>query len=215
VRRRMTREESAEQTRRRLLEAAEAVFLERGFHAATLDGVAERAGFTTGAVYSRFESKADLFLALLDERNPRTVRAFADMAAGARSAAELVGSFGRWWTERLREGPAWSLVLVEFWTSVGRDPDLRGRFADSHARLMSSVAEVIDAAAEDLGVRLAISPIDLARVTSALGRGLELERLLNPDAVDDALTAWAFGAFADEPGELATPMSMSSTRKVM
>jgi AcrR family transcriptional regulator len=194
--RRLTREESAKRTRRRLLEAAEAVFLERGFHAAALEGVAERAGFTIGAVYSRFESKPDLFLALLEERNPRRAQAFARFLSEAQSAAEFVGSFGRWWSERMSEGPAWSLVVVEFWTSAGRDPVLRERFAESHERLLSSIADVIDEVAARLDVELPVSSRELARVTTALGRGLALERLLDPDAVAGAVIKWAFDALA-------------------
>jgi AcrR family transcriptional regulator len=207
--RRLTREESAAQTRRRLLEAAESLFVERGFHSASLEAVADRAGFSKGAVYSRFDSKADLFLALLDERNPRTVQAFAKLVAEAQSAAELVGSFGRWWAERLGEAPAWSLVLIEFWTSAGRDRALRDRFAESHERLMSALADLIDDAVERLGVQLAVPSLDLARVTTALGRGLELERLVNPEAFDEALTAWAFNSFAGPDTGFAEPMSIS------
>ena len=194
MRSRLTREESAEQTRRRLLEAAESLFLERGFHAASLEAVAERAGFSTGAVYSRFDSKADLFLALLDARYPRTVDAFKKVAADAETGEELVGSFGRWCAERLREGPAWSLVLVEFWTSAGRDPALRERFAASHEHLIAAGADVIEEAASRLDVRLAISARELVRVTAALGRGLALERLLNPDVITDDLITRSFDA---------------------
>jgi AcrR family transcriptional regulator len=166
-------------------------------------------------VYSRFESKADLFLALLEERNPRTVRAFATVVGEAQSGSEFVGSFGRWWSERLSEGPAWSLVLVEFWTSAGRDPALRERFAQSHERLMSSVADVIDEAAARLEVELPVSSRDLARVTTALGRGLAIERLLNPEGVDDAVITWAFDAFGVAQSELAPSMSISSEGTVM
>jgi AcrR family transcriptional regulator len=208
--RRLTRAESTQRTRRRLLDAAEAVFLERGFHAATLDGVAERAGFTIGAVYSRFESKADLFLALLEERNPPRVRAFARMVDEAQSGSELMGSFGRYWSQRLSEGPAWPLVVIEFWTSAGRDPVLRERFTESHDRLVSSVAAVIDDAAARLDVELPVSSRELARVTIALGRGLALERLLDPDAVDGAVITWAFDALGVAHSEQVSPMSISS-----
>jgi AcrR family transcriptional regulator len=204
MRSRLTREESAEQTRRRLLEAAESLFLERGFHAASLEAVAERAGFSTGAVYSRFDSKADLFLALLDARYPRTVDAFKKVVADAETGEELVGSFGRWWAERLREGPAWSLVLVEFWTSAGRDPALRERFAASHERLIAAGADVIEEAASRLDVRLAISARELVRVTAALGRGLALERLLDPEAVTDDLITRSFDALTAPKTELVS-----------
>ena len=69
---RLSRAESAALTRRRLLEAAQRVFFERGFHGASLEAVAEEAA-TKGAVYSRFASKADLFLAYQEERNERTI----------------------------------------------------------------------------------------------------------------------------------------------
>jgi AcrR family transcriptional regulator len=61
--------------------SARQLFLRRGFHAASLEQVAEEAGFTIGAVYSRFGTKADLFLAILDEHIDRLV-AEVDRVAG-------------------------------------------------------------------------------------------------------------------------------------
>jgi AcrR family transcriptional regulator len=58
-------------TRAQLLDAALRVFLRRGFHAASLDEIAEEAGYTTGAVYSNFKGKEDLFLAVLDAEAQR------------------------------------------------------------------------------------------------------------------------------------------------
>lgn len=56
--------EDAEKTRETLLDAAEAVFLEKGFAAATLEDIARTAGLTRGAVYWHFENKQDLFDAM-------------------------------------------------------------------------------------------------------------------------------------------------------
>jgi AcrR family transcriptional regulator len=212
MRRLLTREESAQRNAGRLLDAAEMVFIERGYHATTVGAVAARAGLTTGAIYSRFGSKADLFLALLEARNARALPAAAAMFGEADSAEELVATFGRWWAARLAEGPAWSLALIEFWTSAGRDPALLERFAESHRRLMSAIGEVIDAAAARIGVELAVPSTDLARVTSALGRGLEIERLLDEAAVDDQLIAWAFDAFAQPDARTLLVESKSSAR---
>ncbi|WP_336646661.1 TetR/AcrR family transcriptional regulator [Microbacterium sp. USHLN186] len=55
---------SRENTRARLLDAAEQVFAEVGLEGATVEAVCERAGFTRGAFYSNFESKDELFLTL-------------------------------------------------------------------------------------------------------------------------------------------------------
>ncbi|MDQ3789200.1 MAG: TetR/AcrR family transcriptional regulator, partial [Actinomycetota bacterium] len=63
---RLSRTESVALTRARLLDAAEEVFAEHGFGRTTLEQIAERAGYTRGAVYANFTSKDDLFLAVLD-----------------------------------------------------------------------------------------------------------------------------------------------------
>src|SRR5258705_13817864 len=76
-----------EDTRRRLLEAARRVFLKRGWFGTSLEMIVREAGLTKGAVYSRFKSKADLFLALLEERIAERI---VDTEAGAAPAPGTV-----------------------------------------------------------------------------------------------------------------------------
>ena len=64
--RRMTREESRAATRERLLAAARSVFARSGFHGASVEEIASEAGFSTGALYSNFDGKEDLFLVLME-----------------------------------------------------------------------------------------------------------------------------------------------------
>ena len=61
------RAERKERTKVELIDAARSVFLRRGFHGASLDEIAEEAGYTKGAVYSNFDGKDDLFLAILGD----------------------------------------------------------------------------------------------------------------------------------------------------
>ncbi len=63
---RLTREQSRAQTRERLLEAARGVFARNGFHGSSVEEIASAAGFSTGALYSNFEGKEDLFLVLME-----------------------------------------------------------------------------------------------------------------------------------------------------
>jgi AcrR family transcriptional regulator len=65
---RLSRAEQNDRNRSLLLAAARRVFLARGYYAATLEQIADEAGFSKGVVYSRFASKADMFLALLEDR---------------------------------------------------------------------------------------------------------------------------------------------------
>src|SRR5258708_19886673 len=90
----LTPERRRQQTRDYLLAAAAQVFAERGFHGATLDEVAAVAGFTKGAVYSNFNSKDDLFLALLESRyesETTSLRAYLDAADRPHHAAAFLG----------------------------------------------------------------------------------------------------------------------------
>ncbi len=107
---RLSRAEQNDRSRALLPAAARRVFLANGYDAATLEQIADEAGFSKGVVYSRFASKADMFLALLEDR-------IAERAA--RNAAlprQLAGSgtsppFSTWRSGRSaarRAGGCWS-----------------------------------------------------------------------------------------------------------
>src|SRR4051794_16274585 len=97
---RMTRAESKQHTREALLAAAREVFARDGFHGATLERVAQEAGFTKGAVYSAFDSKADLFLAVYEARVAE--RAARSRVQEPQSFAEAVRVGAAEWREVMR-----------------------------------------------------------------------------------------------------------------
>ncbi|MEM9557139.1 MAG: TetR family transcriptional regulator [Acidobacteriota bacterium] len=76
---RKTKEET-EQTRRRILDVALDVFAETGYTRSSLQDIADRAGFTRGAVYWHFKNKADLFAALGDDIEGESIEAFEDLS---------------------------------------------------------------------------------------------------------------------------------------
>lgn len=190
---RLTRAESAALTRHRLLQAAQRVFFERGFHGASLEVVAEEAGLTKGAVYSRFASKADLFLAYQEERNERTIQ-----RAGAELAALQPGDWPpdviveHWRHRLLHEPQEQSLLVIEFWASACRDPEVQRRFSEQHERLLQHVADDLDAAATRLGLTLPLPAVDLVRLSTGIAHGLTLEQLMNRDAVGAEMIDLAF-----------------------
>src|SRR5450830_1830121 len=65
TRQRISREQSREQTRERLLEASHAVFTQKGFALTSVEDIATAAGYTRGAFYSNFTDKTELFFELL------------------------------------------------------------------------------------------------------------------------------------------------------
>ena len=101
--RRLTRLEAQSLTRRRLLDAAADEFCEQGFRMASLTDVADRAGYTIGAVYSNFSSKDGLFLAVMRDRLPRIEAMLAGaLAADGQSASGPAASVDERITQRAR-----------------------------------------------------------------------------------------------------------------
>src|SRR5215218_9943528 len=191
---RLSRAERSAQTRAELMASARQLFLRRGFHAASLELVAEEAGFTIGAVYSRFGSKADLFLAILDERIDQLVAEVAQVARLDQplpAHAELLAGRRMALLERERE---WFPLVVEFWSHAARDE-----------RLVQAYARLIEADYARLGLTLPLAPEVLARAVVAMGNGVALERLTDPARVPDGLLstmaiAFLRGVAADGPG---------------
>ena len=203
---RRTRAERSAHTRAELMDSARRLFLRRGFHAASLELVAEEAGFTIGAVYSRFGSKADLFLAILDERIDQIVTEVAEVARTDQpmpAQPELLAGRRMGLLERERE---WFPLVIEFWSHAARDERLRREFATRHERLVAAYAGLIEADYARLGLPLPLAPEVLARAVVAMGNGVALERLADPDRVPEGLLstmaiAFLRGAAADDPAE--------------
>jgi AcrR family transcriptional regulator len=186
---RMSRTERRERTRQELISAAEACFVSRGFHASSVDEVAERAGYTKGAVYSNFASKEDLFFAVYERRVEQVL---TEVIPGLRRAgAEPAFDWGATAAiERRDRDDGWLAVFLEFWAHVLRHPELRDRFAAIHARILEPLAEAVQQLAEDRGRALPsdVTASQVALAWNAMEVGLGLERLTQPHTVDVVVT---------------------------
>jgi AcrR family transcriptional regulator len=185
---RMSRAERREQTRQELLTAAEASFVSRGFHATSVDQVAERAGYTKGAVYSNFAAKEDLFFAVYERRVEQVL---TEVVPGLRQVG-AEGAFDWLATatiERRDRDDGWLAVFFEFWAHVLRHPELRERFAAIHARFLEPLAEGVRQLAEDRGLALPtdVTASQVVLAWNAMEIGLGLERLTQPQTVDEVV----------------------------
>lgn len=186
MRNRLSRVERTEQNRSLVLAAARRVFLARGYHGATLEQIADEAGFSKGVVYSQFDSKADLFLTLLrariSERAAENARVAGDLPSGGVAALleHLAGVD--------RSEPEWMLLLIEFRVHAARDPEINRRYAEAHERTISGLASVL-AGLQEQGEELPLPPRQLAEFMLTVGFGAALEQAANPDALGGPLLA--------------------------
>jgi AcrR family transcriptional regulator len=186
--RRSLRDEQRALTRRRLFEAAEVVFARSGFHGATVEEIAREAGATTGALYSNFASKEDLFLALLEEVTDAEVREYAEMFAAGDTVDQQARAGADRFMEILRERPAYFPLFIEFWCYAVREPKVRERFATRFGAFREAMARMVAEGAAGQGIELGAElSARLGLMVSALGNGLALEKLAAPEAVPDEL----------------------------
>jgi AcrR family transcriptional regulator len=174
---RLSRPERRERTRGDLLAAARTVFERHG------DQIADEAGYTKGAIYSHFPGGKDaLFLAVLDRHIDERVPTYAEIILSQDSFEASLRAIARHLVALGAKDPGWTPLLVEFWTHASHDADLRAAVQERNDRQMRAIAALIDDLAARHGVTYALPTVEVVRGSSALARGMGLERLVSPDA---------------------------------
>jgi len=181
---RWTRERRLEHTRSLLIDAAEAVFGEKGFLAATLDDIASAAGYTKGAIYKHFSTKEDLFLAVSERYWRRYFDNFTEVMADATQvgAHELDEIAERWRQLSRDRGADHAALGHEFTLYLLRNPDARERVAAKRLEAVQALAKFISTGIDRLGGSLLIPPLTFAQVLVATSDSIVLGSQL--DSVD-------------------------------
>jgi AcrR family transcriptional regulator len=166
---RWTRERRLEHTRSLLLDAAEDVFADKGFTAATLDDIAHAAGYTKGAIYKRFATKEDLFLAVSDRYWRRYFDNFAEvMSSSGRVGAHELDEIAQRWRQLSHDRGAEHAALGhEFTLYLVRNPEVRERVAAKRSEVVEALATFIVEGIDRLGGTLTIPPSTFAQILIA------------------------------------------------
>ncbi|WP_168625540.1 TetR/AcrR family transcriptional regulator [Cryobacterium sp. BB307] len=177
----LSRQESQRQTRQALVAAARAAFAKEGYHAANLELIAREAGFSKGAVYSNFDGKAALFLAVMDANLE------AALAEGAWNVSEQPEDpdTGRFGSEEVVEAlKGFALATLEFIATAARDENLAvelGKRMQALTNAYEAVAEESRAQDEEL------SASEAGALLTALDQGAALLTLSGSAAIDQRL----------------------------
>lgn len=184
----MGRKDQQARTRSRLLAAAAAEFSARGFAGTSLEAIAERAGFTKGAVYSNFRNKAELFLALMDERDAEQLARYdAGLAAADHDLASRIDGLSDEWDRSITDDRGWVPLYFEFWLYATRHPDARRRLLEREILTRAALRDIIEEEAQNEAIDLALPADALALCITALFDGLAMRRYADPDSVPDGI----------------------------
>ncbi len=175
IKQRLTRQESRLETRTKLLESAAQLFAKGGYEGASVDLIAESAGYSKGAFYSNFESKEAIFLELLDVHKRREIDALAQLLAQDVPASELVSLIRSSESSRVSDFD-FGLLSAEFQLQACRDKTFAKTYARLHRTHVDTMAGLITRLFAKLHRPPPSDPKDLADIIMALTTGLSLQR---------------------------------------
>jgi len=169
----LTPERRRQQTRDVLIAAATEVFARRGFEGASLEEIAETAGFTRGAIYKNFDGKEDLFLVVIDQLNEHIIETFRAIAPDSATLSEWdISRLADAWRASLSEFDELFAISKEYELYVLRNPDARPRAIAHRRKQRDLVAAFIDEVAEQSDMTLRLPATTLASIILAAADGL-------------------------------------------
>lgn len=140
---RLTPERRRQLTQEALVDAAARVFARRGYEGGTLEEIADSAGFTTGAIYSNFGSKEELFLAVLEDRNQRLTEQYRRILEQPREQPLGLSDVAEVWTHHELADRDSLLLTLEFRLAALRDPQIGAKLAAFERRTEETIAQFI------------------------------------------------------------------------
>ena len=189
---RLTRAESKERTRQRLLAEAQRLFRERGYAATSLEQIAEAAEVTKGAIYGHFASKEDLMLNALEAApTPDYSTTLNDQS---RPLRERLAEFGRAVAAEEPGDTEELAVYLEFFAALLRAPDALQRYSSGLERRLQELADDDDA--DDADLAAGATPVQAWAIGQAMLAGLQIYKHLAPGLVTPELFERAFGLLA-------------------
>ena len=188
MKQRLTRAESQAVTRARLLKSATRVFLKHGYAGATVDLVAEEAGYSKGAVYSNFAGKEAIFLVLLREKLTSDIENITGLARAETDIGKLLTAL-RAYLEAREEVLDFTSVIVEFLTSGELTAAGARECAALYQQQREAIAELMETMFARAGARPPVSPKEVAMNLIALVLELAAQRAIDRAAVP--VTRWS------------------------
>ncbi len=183
----LTRREKQQRTRKSLLKAAAKLFCQRGLEGASIDEVAQTAGYTKGAFYANFKSKEELFLVMLDERFATELERLDQALAGRQEPGEEARAAAADFIHFAGDED-WPKLYFQFVAHAARDEDFRQELATRHRAMRGRLAEILKRWKEGSGKVPPIPVEQLTAMMSFMADGFLVDRIVEPDLSEDLYT---------------------------
>lgn len=194
--RRISRAESKARTRTRLLSSGAKVFAKRGYNAATVEEIADAAGFTRGAFYANFQDKADLFLTILEDARRHDFDDLAVQVEAGDATGHVLEAMNRWFMRVLVSGPL-QRATAEFRLAASDDARHRRRLAKNARAVRAAAAALITEYCDRHAIELTVDAETFATMVTAAVGGFADQLRLDPESVTSDTIALTLTALWD------------------
>jgi len=139
----MTERKPSSERRIEILEAALVVFVKKGFSETRMDDIVQEIGLSKGAIYHHFQSKRDLFMALIEHWMDQ----FSSIQRGGtlrgKPSSQIIKHIARFTAKIFQLNPNWFLAEPEIWALANRDAEIRNLANQLYTRILSEFETLI------------------------------------------------------------------------
>lgn len=181
VRRRLTQEERKKETRQLLLESAVEIFAKLGFHGASVDKIAENAGFSKGAVYAHFHSKEELFLAILEQQMKLHVDNIHQVIEQQHSFSHFIETMDEYFLSVRQENRTWNMLNMEFLLYAMREETVRHKWSNMIIESVEKISKAIEKLMSKENYESTLTPNEMAWTILSLENGIAVLYYISED----------------------------------
>jgi len=197
-RKRLSREESRAQTRARLISVGREHFLRYGLGGAVAEKIAEDAGYSRGALYSNFDGKEELFLAVIEEQEAHHFEVFSSILSDDKSSAkERLRKFRDTFADVVTDRD-WIVLHTELEAEALRSERIRASFLRLHRRNILDGSRLVSDLSKSSGVRLKMRPQEFIMAMLAFSLGMAVNQKLLGDELSQRSTRMLIQSLFDE-----------------
>lgn len=185
---RLTRQESQQVTRQKIVQAAEKEILRQGIHAASIRDICNAAGYSLGAFYSNYENKDELLCEIVENQTKREFAVIEDIVAVTEGldTAEVLQKISLWLRDMHKHSVLSSLSL-EFEIYAKHNPQFKKAYTKNKRLWHEQIAKALSTLFTTRGLTPKVEPLQMAIGFSALWSGLaiesEISNIKSPDQV--------------------------------
>jgi AcrR family transcriptional regulator len=191
---RLTRQQSKDATRERLLEAAHVLFLEKGISGATIEQITADAGYTRGAFYSNFDGKEAVLLELLMRNTKQITLEASDIAKVGGDPLHMRMAIINYYRKLFYQNDAF-ILWAEARILAFRDKKFREDFNKLIKDALVHIVEILNKFTERANVRLAVPTAYIAFGLASLFEGIQANKISSPEHITDEMVEGVMAYF--------------------